>query len=269
MKGGRSGRAAPCQPRRSLPRARRVETAQRAFLGVAAVLAVMLGGCSPGETQAPAASHDEAKLYQEGKGLRLPEETRRSYGLQTVVAGPQAVHRQVLAPAQVFARRTNDQGLVRVQASALVSAATPLPPVGADVRIHSLNATTNGVTGTVVRTTEAARSALGQVEIVMDFPDPGGCFAMGTFAEARLEAGRIEATTAVPRAAVVRAALGDFVYVVEGEFLRRTAVQTGAEDAHWMEIRAGLPAGASVVAQGAQSLWLLELSEVGGMANIK
>jgi hypothetical protein len=74
---------------------------------------------------------------------------------------------------------------------------------------------------------------------------------------------------AVPQGALVRAALGDFVYSVEGEFLKRLAVKTGTEDSTWIELLTGLAVGQSVVTRGTEALWLLELSEVGGITNIK
>ena len=57
--------------------------------------------------------------------------------------------------------------------------------------------------------------------------------------------------------------------MAEGEFLKRVRVTVGVEDDGWAEILGGVSPGQTVVTHGAASLWLLELSEVGGMANIQ
>jgi multidrug efflux pump subunit AcrA (membrane-fusion protein) len=121
----------------------------------------------------------------------------------------------------------------------------------------------------VAQVDETSSSALGKTEVVIEMEDAAGRWPMGRFVEARLDAGVVEAAVAVPRGALVRAGLGDFLYVADGEFLKRVRVKTAAEDAAWIEIVEGVSSGQNVVTHGAESLWLLELSEVGGMANIK
>lgn len=55
---------------------------------------------------------------------------------------------------------------------------------------------------------------------------------------------------AVPRSAVLRAEGGAYVFTVSHGKARKTAVETGLEEGDWVEIRAGLAAGAQVVTLG-------------------
>lgn len=73
----------------------------------------------------------------------------------------------------------------------------------------------------------------------------------------------------VPPAALVRAALGDFVFAAVGDRFRRRRVEVGQSDRDRVEIRSGLGAGDEVVTKGAEKLWILELAMVGGMGNLE
>jgi hypothetical protein len=237
------------------------------LLGLVAAVG-MLAGCG----SKPIASEpggEQKSLCHEGKGLKLPEETRQSLGLQTAPAGPQSVHCQFSATAQVFEMRTNAAAAGRVLASAFLPASAARPKAGTRVEFRTTGSTNVTASGTVVRVDETTRSAFGQVEVAMEAPEAAGRLAVGSSVAAHLEAGAVQAATAIPRGALVRAALGDFVYVADGQFLKRVPVKVGVEDDAWAEILDGLPPGKVVVTHGALSLWLLELSEVGGMANIK
>ena len=63
----------------------------------------------------------------------------------------------------------------------------------------------------------------------------------------------------VPRSAVLEAAGGTFVFVVNGATYLRTAVKTGARSADHVEITDGLYAGDTVVTTAVDQLWLAEL----------
>jgi hypothetical protein len=240
-------------------------------LRLLAVLSLMatawLSGCGSGEAPHPSGGEDN-KLFHEGKGLKLPQETQQALGLQVSPAGPRPVRREMTATARVFERRTNEIGEVRVLASAYVPVSSNQWAKGGSV-VLSPAGSAGATTGLVVRVDATPRSAYGQVELVIEAPDPTGLFPTGSSAGARLDAGITEAKVAVPRGALVRAALGDFVYSVEGEFLKRQPVKTGTEDSKWVELLAGPAAGQAVVTRGTEALWLLELSEVGGITHIK
>ena len=67
------------------------------------------------------------------------------------------------------------------------------------------------------------------------------------------------AALTVPRSALLDAATGTFVYVVNGTSYLRTPVKIGASTADHVEITDGLYAGDTVVAAPVNQLWLSEL----------
>lgn len=70
--------------------------------------------------------------------------------------------------------------------------------------------------------------------------------------------------TAIPASALVRTVKGDFVYVVNGEWLLRTPVKLAAGDRSHYAVDEGLYEGDKIVTQGARELWLAELQAVNG-----
>jgi multidrug efflux pump subunit AcrA (membrane-fusion protein) len=70
--------------------------------------------------------------------------------------------------------------------------------------------------------------------------------------------------TAVPAAALLRTVKGDFVFVANGDWYLRTPVQIGAARGDWLEVTGGLYEGDTIVTQGANALWLAELSATNG-----
>ena len=104
---------------------------------------------------------------------------------------------------------------------------------------------------------EAAR-AIGQVEAVIEIPDPEERIEFGAFVQARF-AGRERTALVIPRGALVDAATGAFVYVQNGDRWRRVPVKTGAANDAFVEILDGVREGQVVVSQGAVDLWLIEL----------
>ena len=68
----------------------------------------------------------------------------------------------------------------------------------------------------------------------------------------------------LPAAALLRTVKGDFVFVANGDWYLRTPVQIGAAHGDWLEVTGGLYEGDTVVTQGANALWLAELSATNG-----
>ncbi len=69
---------------------------------------------------------------------------------------------------------------------------------------------------------------------------------------------------AIPAAARLRTAKGDFVFVANGGWFLRTAVTLGATEGEWCVVREGLYEGDTVVTHGARALWLAEIQAVNG-----
>lgn len=81
-------------------------------------------------------------------------------------------------------------------------------------------------------------------------PNADGRWRPGLFVSARVEVDAIDAPVAVRSAALQRLHDQDVVFLAEGDTYEARPVEVGRSDGEWTEIRAGLVAGASYVAEG-------------------
>ena len=68
----------------------------------------------------------------------------------------------------------------------------------------------------------------------------------------------------MPRSAVLETAAGKFAFVQNGDYLLRTPVTVGAENAEYAEITGGIYAGDVVAANPVETLYLIELRATKG-----
>ena len=226
------------------------------------LLFVALAGCG---RQAPKTElHEQVTkdlpAFKEGKGLWLPEATRQFIGLEIVEVSERQLVRQIAAAVQVYETATNS-----VYASGLVSREhAPLLTPGQKVSLETKDRKL--LAGKLARLDEQIQSATGQAEVVIGIPGAQKELPVGTTLTATFTIVKEETVTTVPRSALVRAAEGDFVYVVNGERLTRTAVTPGGEFGGFVEIKDGLYTGDRVAVKPVQTLWLTELRFVKGGA---
>jgi hypothetical protein len=176
--------------------------------------------------------------FEADRGLQLAPETVAALGVQTATAAPRAIAAQFEVTAAVF-----DPG-PPARASALVPIATADALENAQPRDAALLAVRRDMT-----------SALGQAELILAAPrgaqvGQAVVLALGSAPREFL---------CVPRSAVLRTATGTFVYVRAGEFWRRTSIETGADDGHFVAIANGLAVGEAVATTAVEHLWLTEL----------
>ncbi len=222
----------------------------------AIALAATFTGCG-GKPSAPQDDQaDKVELFKAGKGVRLDEDTKHLLGVELVEVTEKPLAREFKKSAQVF-QAVNGSAL----AMFLVDAAETngiAPGKSAVVTAHNLS-----TTGSVFRVENAAGASLGWAEAIIEFADARNSVAVGTHVEVRITADR-KSVFAVPRAAVLSAADGDYVYVVNGAHLTRTKVKTGASFEDLIGIEDGLYAGDQVAATAVSSVWLVELSALKG-----
>jgi hypothetical protein len=222
-----------------------------AALALPVAAALTFAGCSKkesptghdghehGDAHGHAEEAEEAPArFKEGQGLQLADETTAALGLKTAEVEERPITHAYEVTASVF------EAGPPARASSLVpvEVADELeknPPAGA--RLLAVR--------------RDLKPALTQVEIVLELP---GAPAVGTTLSLTLHAPAREAV-AVPTAALLRSATGTFLYVVNGAFLLRTPVQTGATDGEYIEILDGLYAGDEVAVAAVEQLWLTEL----------
>ncbi len=216
-------------------------------------------GCSKSAVKTESAAKD-LPSYKEGKGLSLSEETRRCIGLEIADVSERKLAGRVTAEVQVYQTASNS-----VYASGLVNREqAKLLQRGQSATLETR--TGKSGEGKLVRVDDQIQSASGQVELIVEMPGTEKEYAQGTVLTATFNTTREDAVTVIPRSALLRAAEGDFVYVVNGDHLTRTAVKVGVESSDMIEIMDGLYSGDKVAVKPVPTLWLTELRFVKGGA---
>jgi hypothetical protein len=223
------------------------------------LICVLLTGCDKLAEKTETAAKD-LPSYKEGQGLWLPPETRKSIGLEIAEVSERKLAGQVTAEVQVYQTAAN-----AVQAMGLIrrEQAKRLQP-GQTAALATKEG--HAVTGKLIRVDEQIQAASGQAELLVEIPGTEKELGRGTYLTATFNVGQAETVTVIPRSALLRTAEGDFVYVVNGDHLTRTAVKSGVESEGFVEITDGLYAGDKVAVKPVQTLWLTELRFVKGGA---
>lgn len=225
-------------------------------------------GSHAGEGQGHEEGHEEGggANFKEGAGTQLTGEAREAIGLETAEVSEQKLALEFSATARVF-HAAHQHGNEfpshkdgHAYANAIIPTATAdLLKIGQAVELnrpsHPAGAKLQGRLSSLDR--ETAR-AIGQVEAVIEIPDPDERLEFGAFLNARF-AGAERAAMVIPRSALVDAATGTFVFAQNGERWLRTAVKVGGANQSHVEILDGLFEGDVVVNKGATDLWLIEL----------
>lgn len=201
--------------------------------------------------------------FDESKGVLLGDEAARQIKLQTAEVEEQKLAIQFDATARVYetahahSPKDGRQAHHDSHATAILSASK------ADYLTESQTVEIKGMDGSTIQgrlrrlDAETAR-AIGQVEAIIDVPDPEHRYDFGNFIKITFQGGERE-VTAVPKTALLEAATGTFVYVQNGDHFLRTPVKVGTMSGELVEITDGLFEGDVVVTQGAVDLWLIEL----------
>ncbi|MBL9219391.1 MAG: hypothetical protein JNG82_12935 [Opitutaceae bacterium] len=206
---------------------------------------LLLAGCGKkaSETTAHTEEGEEGGggvSFKEGRGLALNPDVIRALGLKTAEAEERPLSAEMKLLAQVFA--TSPQ----------VLASASVPEAEAD-RLEK-QSFTGAKLVRVDRTSVTATRRVDAIFTVERSPAP----QFGDFVELAL-AGEPRSALAVPRSAILDAATGTFVYVVNGENYLRTPVKIDARSGDFVEITDGLYAGDVVVTTPVNQLWLSEL----------
>jgi len=223
-------------------------------------------GKEKAEGKADGHGHEEeapgGASFKAGKGILLGDEAAQEIGLETAEVAEKPVALQFSANARVFhpAREHTGEPEWRpghAQASVLVptNQAAQLQ-TGQPVAVRHFD--TSMAQGRIIRLARDTARAIGQVEVVIEVPDPQQDCDFGQFLKVTFTAPERPATV-IPRAALLEAATGTFVYVKNGGHFLRTPVKAGATSGDLVEVVDGLFPGDVVVSHGAEKLWLIEL----------
>jgi multidrug efflux pump subunit AcrA (membrane-fusion protein) len=208
--------------------------------------------------------------FKSGKGLWVPEVTRKSLGMRLVEITERSVTKELTFNVQVY-RGANElvpvssgPSVRRAAASGMVSIEEAKQlKVGQTVVVRSGDRTME-MKGRLMRLDAQMAKVSGFVEALVEFDDAENLFRIGTFLETMITFDAGEKVIAVPRSALLRTTEGDFVYAVSEKYLFRTPVKVGADDAEFVEIKDGLFSGDEVALEPVMLLWLAELAALKG-----
>lgn len=235
-------------------------------------LALFAAGCSRQDSHEAGehghAHHAEAESmgadFDPEQGLALSDEAAGMIGIETAPAVRRELALEFTAPARVFhaAHQHAEMFPGHKDGHAYANVMVPASRAG-NIRTNqpvelTLPGTGETVQGRIARVERSAARAIGQLEIVVEIPDPEERFPLGGFFEARLKGAERDALV-IPRTALVEAATGSFAYVQNGDRYKRTPLKTGGITSDYVEVLEGLDEGDQVVTQGARGLWLTEL----------
>lgn len=206
---------------------------------------LLFAGCGKKASEATAQAEEGEEAgggvsFKEGRGLALNPDVLGALGLKTAEAEERSLSAEIKLLAQVFA--TSPQ--ILASASVSESEAARLEKQGfTGAKLTRLD-----------RTSFAATRRVDAIFAVDRSPAP----KVGEFIELSLAETPRPALT-VPRSAILDAATGTFVYVVNGENYLRASVKINAYSGDFVEITEGLYAGDVVVTTPVNQLWLAEL----------
>lgn len=205
---------------------------------------LLSAGCGKKASETTAQTEEGAEdggvSFKEGGGLVLNPDVIRALGLKTAEVEERPLSAEVRLLAQAFATTP----LILASASVSESEAAWFEKQGfTGAKLIRLD-----------RTSFAATRRVDAIFAVDRSPAP----KVGEFIELSLAETPRPALT-VPRSAILDAATGTFVYVVNGENYLRAPVKINAYSGDFVEITDGLYAGDVVVTTPVNQLWLAEL----------
>lgn len=210
--------------------------------------------------------------YQEGKGIALLEETKKSLGLELADVGEQSVWPKVSLTAQVYraaseaSRTYGHERQGNAYATALVSQemAVQLKP-GQKFTFVCKNSADANHEGVVLKIDQAQVAILGKAEALLELPDPDQSLTVGAFVEAGVPIGSApQKMLGIPHSALLETSTGTYAFVQNGGFLLRTEIKTGARNNDTIEVTEGLYEGDTIAVKPVEALYLIELRATKG-----
>lgn len=251
---------------------------------VAATLTLGVAACGPkqpensandghGEGAEHGDHHDHGEeaagaRHAEGKGIALLDETKKAIGLELAEAEEREIAPIVPLEAQVYraaneASRPGGEQSGSAYATALVNPAAAEKLKGGE--LAAMMRDDQSYEARIWRIDPVTKAAVNNVEVILQIPDPQNALRIGEFISGSVTQSDVRQTAlTVPRSAVLETATGKFAFVVNGDYLLRTPVNTGAESADHVEITDGLYAGDTVVSNPVETLYLIELRATKG-----
>ena len=207
------------------------------------IFAAVLTGCDESTAKStPERAPENGAQFRKGEGLTLTDEMAKSIGLTVAEVSEEQIAPVLTVTLQATQAGREISGWLTSEQAAHVQPGMEMSLEGGGKgRVTSISP---GDFEIVAETTEPLEASI-PVKATFHFP-PG------------------ESTAAVPRAALLTTAEGNFVYTKNGKFFVRTPVKIGAAGTDHVEITDGLYSGDEIVTAPVKSLWLAELQVLRG-----
>ena len=206
--------------------------------------------------------------YAEGKGITLLDETKEAIGLELAAAEERKLAPVLPLEAQVYRAANEPSRPGGEQTGSAYATALVNPRLAEKLKageLATLKTHDAGYEAQVWRIDSVSKEAVNSVEVILQIPDPGNSLKVGEFVSGSvIESGAEETVLTIPRSAVLETATGKFTFVQNGDYLLRTFITTGAENAEYAEITDGIYAGDVVVTKPVETLYLIELRATKG-----
>jgi hypothetical protein len=230
------------------------------------------------ESKESGGAHDDhgaetaGATYQEGKGISLLEETKKSLGLELAEVGEQSVWPMVKLTAQVYRSAAEPSKIYGPErqgyayATALISKETVTQlKSGQKLSFAPKDSQDSNHEGIIQRIDMAQIPVLGKAEALLQLPDTDHSLTVGAFIEAQVPIGQApQKLISIPRSALLETSTGTYAFVQNGSFLLRTEVKTGAQNNEYIEITEGLYEGDTIAVKPVETLYLIELRSTKG-----
>jgi len=208
----------------------------------------------------------QTAAFKEGSGISMGPESKKSVGIVVVDVEERSATADVRITAQVY-RESREASQNQGEPSGFAYASAWIEQGIADMLKPGslLSIQENGnTTGTIIRIDQTMSPSGGRVEVLIQVLDGEQPWKIGDFVKASLFSAEGSPVTMIPVTALLETAYGPFVYVVNGSYYSRTAVETGSRYGDFIEITDGLYGGDQVVAQNVEALYLIELRATKG-----
>lgn len=228
-------------------------------------VSVCLAGCN--DKSASPAGGDEHGGDEHGinfkakEGLAVPDDIARHIGLKLADVAERRINGQLVFTAQVYGEAGPQARRVTLASAWVDALAARTVHSGTD--FVATTSDTNSLAGVVSRVVTTADTNA-PAEVLLELHAEQGEVKLGDFVRVTVSTPGKEVVPVVPESALLRAAEGHFVYVVNGKRLKRAPVKLGGEQDGVIAVRDGLLAGDKIVVSGVPLLWLAELQGIRG-----
>lgn len=195
--------------------------------------------------------------FKEGEGLTVPQITSEMLGLKIVEVSEGKATGRIDLPLRVFKADGSGTNSILLASGPVETNLLSFLQPGTRVQFDRSSF------GSIVRVEPSSARLTGLAEVVVQLPASNNV-QLGTFLDGTVPFQTKNDVVLIPKQALLKAAEGDFAYVVNGKSLFRTKISVGAQEGDAVEVTEGLYAGDRVVVQPIMSLWLAELQAIRG-----